>query len=40
MEGVGDMKRTLTSDMDMLNLEFAQLAFGLASAQNFHVMKF
>jgi hypothetical protein len=35
MKGVGDLKNTLTSDMEIKNLEFAQLVFGLAFAQYF-----
>ena len=33
MEGVGDLKSTLTSDMETRSLEFARLIFGLALVQ-------
>ena len=40
MKGVGDLKSTLTSDMEMQSLEFAQLVFGLALVQYFLTMMF
>lgn len=35
LKGVGDLKSALTSDMEMLSLEFAQLVFSLALVQYF-----
>ena len=35
LKGVGDLKNILSSDMEMQNLEFAQLVFGLSLVQNF-----
>ena len=35
LKGVGDLKNILTSDLGMQNLEFTQLAFGLALLQYF-----
>jgi hypothetical protein len=40
MKGVGDLKRALTSDMEMLSLEFTKLVFGFALVQNFLIMTF
>ena len=40
MKGVGDLKSTLTLDMEMRSLEFAQLVFGLALVQYFLTMTF
>ena len=40
LKGVGDLKSTLTSDMEMQSLEFAQLVFGLALVQYFLTMTF
>ena len=34
------MKKTLTSDMEMQNLEIAQMAFALLLVQNFLTMAF
>ena len=34
------LKRDLTSDMEMISLEFAQLVFGLALVQSFLTLKF
>lgn len=38
MKGVGDLKRVLTSDMELQSLEFAQQVFGLALVQYFLTM--
>ena len=35
LNGVGDLKSILTSDMEMQSLEFAQLVFSLALVQDF-----
>ena len=35
MKGVGDLKRVLSSHMEMLSLEFAQIVFGLILVQYF-----
>jgi hypothetical protein len=35
LKGLGDMKSTLTSDMEMQSLEFAQMIVGLALVQYF-----
>ena len=35
MKGVGDLKSTLTSDIELQSLELAQLVFGLALVQYF-----
>ena len=35
LEGVGDLKSALTSDMEMLGVEFSLLVFSLALAQYF-----
>jgi hypothetical protein len=40
MKGVGDLKSVLTSDMEMQDLEFVQLAFGLAFVQYFPTVTF
>ena len=37
---IGDLKSTLTSDMEMQSLEFSQLVFGLALVQYFLTMTF
>lgn len=38
LKRVGDVKSTLTSDMKLQNLEFAQLAFSLSLVQYFLAM--
>ena len=38
MKGVGDLKNTLTSDMEMQSLEFALIVLGLALVQYFLTM--
>ena len=38
LNGVGDLKNILTSDMEMQSLEFAQLVFGLVLVQYFLTM--
>ena len=40
MKGVGDLKSTLISEVEMQCLEFAQLVCGLASVQYFLTMTF
>jgi hypothetical protein len=40
MKGVGELKRALTSDMEMLSLKFAQLDIGLAMVHYFLTMIF
>ena len=37
---VNKTEKSWTSDMEMQNLEFAQLAFGFAFFQDFHTMSF
>jgi hypothetical protein len=40
LKGIGDPQSSLTSDMEMLTLEFAQLAFGYSLVQYFFNMMF
>ena len=40
MKGVGSLKSAFSLDMEMMSLEFAQLAFGLGLIQYFHTMTF
>ena len=40
MKGVGHLKRILTSDTEMLILEFAQLVVGLTLVQYFLTVEF
>ena len=40
LKEVGDLKSALTSDMEMLSLEFAHLFFGLGLVQYFLIMTF
>lgn len=38
LKEVGDLKDTLTSDMDIYSFEFAQLGFGLVTVQHFFII--
>ena len=40
MKGLGDLKSALTSDVEVLSLEFAQVVFGPGLFQYFLIMTF